>query len=391
MQGDQTKFLIQAVKSNDVDAVDRLVRDGADLNAVSDWWGPGFGTRKVGQEVARLLVEKGARLTIHAAAGLGLLDRLSEMLAAEPSLIDAKGGDGCHPLHFSRDLPTARLLLEHGARVDARDDDHDSTPAQWLIGDVPEVSRLLLERGAPADIFLAVALGDRAAVEKLVCQNPACVAYRIGRNPPFPGLGYNGRGGTIYQWTLAFNSYPHQIALAKGHEALFDFLYEHSDTVTRLLVNCVLARRSEAEAIVAANPGIVAALPEADLQLPALYCWETNLNYDAVKLMLDIGFPVDHPERNHGHTPLHNAAWAGAADLVDLLIERGAPVDIVDPGYNSTPLGYAWHDCFVEKRHPEGEFARVFESLLTAGSPWDPSRYPTGDAAIDAVLKPRLP
>ena len=64
---------------------------------------------------------------MHAAAGLGLIDRLDEMLAGDPSLIDAKGGDGCTPLHFARDVATAALLLKHGARVDARDEDHEST------------------------------------------------------------------------------------------------------------------------------------------------------------------------------------------------------------------------------------------------------------------------
>jgi len=42
---------------------------------------------------------------------------------------------------------------------------------------------------------------------------------------------------------------------------------------------------------------------------------------------------------------------------------RGRPVDIRDPGYDATPLGYALYDCLVEKRHPEGEFARVVKAL----------------------------
>jgi ankyrin repeat protein len=87
--------------------------------------------------------------------------------------------------------------------------------------------------------------------------------------------------------------------------------------------------------------------------------------------MLDIGFPVAHPETSHGYSPLHHAAWAGSADLVDLLIARGHPVDLVDPTYHATPLGFAIHDCTIEKRHPEGEFKRVVKSLIDAGSPWD--------------------
>ena len=103
--------------------------------------------------------------------------------------------------------------------------------------------------------------------------------------------------------------------------------------------------------------------------------------------MLDLGFPVAHLEHSHGYSPLHNAAWCGHAALVDLLIARGHPVDLVDPRFNATPLGYAIHDCLVEKRHAEGNFAHVVESLLKAGSPWDRSLYPTGDTQLDDVFR----
>jgi ankyrin repeat protein len=372
------------------DMAERVLTLGTDLEMVGKWWGRGMGLRQVDQVVAKFLVEHGARLTVHAAAGLGLVGRLEQMLDDDPSLIDAKGGDGCTPLHFARDCPTARLLLSRGARVEARDDDHDSTPVQWLIGDAPEVAHLLLERGATPDIFLAAALGDIALAERLVATDRACLSNRIGKAPEFPPLGHQHRGGTIYQWTLAFNSYPHQVALLKGHTALFDYFFENSDTTTRFLVSCLLARRTDAEAIASRNAGLVASLPSVDLELLARYCWETNLNYPAVELMLDLGFPLTHPETSHGYTPLHNAAWAGAANLVELLLQRGHPVDIVDPTYHATPFGFAMHDCLVEKRHPEGEFARVFELLLDARSPWNALCYPTGDADVDRVLRPRL-
>jgi len=391
MGSEPRDLLIDALKSGDMSAVETLVERHPDLiNAAGQWWASGLYTRQVAPELATFLVDRGADLSVHAAAGFGLTDRLERMLIADASLIDAKGCDGCTPLHFSRNIETADLLLRHGARIDARDEDHESTPAQWLIGDAPEVSRFLLDHGATPDIFMAAALGDRSLAERLIHANPASLTHRIGKDLEVPPLGYKGRGGTIYQWTLAFNSYPHQIALRKGHDALFDFLYTSSDTTTRLLVDCVLARRTEAEAIVARHPDIISSLPPADLELVARYCWETNTNYEAVKLMLDLGFPVAHPERSHGYSPLHNAAWAGSADLVDLLIERGHPVDLVDPTYNATPLGFAIYDCTVEKRHPEGEFGRVVRSLLQAGSPWDPKVYPTGDAQVDEVFKQRI-
>ena len=367
--------------------LEALLRDHPELpESVGNSWASGFSTEHIPSDVARFLVERGAPLTIHSAAAFGLIDSLASMLEANPSLIDARGGDGCTPLHFARDLPTAEFLVSRGANIDARDEDHDSTPAQWRIGKAPEISRYLLEQGAAPDIFLAAALGDLDLAARLVSENPLCVAYRIGRLPDFPPNGHNGRGGTILQWTLAFNSYPHQIALLKGHQNLFDFLYEKSDPQTRLLVCCVLGRRQQAEAIARQHPGMVAALPVVDLELLPRYCWETNLNYDAVHLMLDLGFPVAQTEPSHGYSPLHNAAWCGDAALVDLLISRGHPVDLIDPGYKATPLGYALHDCLVEKRHPEGDFPRVVESLLRAGSPWDPSVFPTGHGPLDKVL-----
>jgi len=65
-------------------------------------------------------------------------------------------------------------------------------------------------------------------------------------------------------------------------------------------------------------------------------------------------------------------------------------VNLRDPGYDATPLQYALYDCLVEKRHPEGEFARAVKLLLDAGSSVTGVKYPTGNAAIDEVLQPYL-
>jgi ankyrin repeat protein len=383
------RALLQKALQSDapITTLEALIHEQPDLpEAIGKSWADGFGVDQIPPPIARFLVDRGAKLSVHAAAGFGFTDSLADLLRGDPLLVNAKGGDGCRPLHFARDVATAQFLLDHGAEIDYRDDDHDSTPAQWRVGKAPEVSRFLLDRGAAPDIFLATALGDVDLAATLVSRNPGCVAHRIGRLPDFPPIGHQGRGGTILQWTLAFNSYPHQIALLKGHHRLFDFLYENSDPQTRLLVCCVLARREDAEAIVRLHPAMVGNLPSLDLELLPRYCWETNTNYEAVRLMLDLGFPIAHTESSHGFSPLHNAAWSGDAALVDLLISRGHPVDIIDPRYNATPLGYAIHDCVVEKRHPEGDFARVVELLLKAGSPWQLSMYPTGDQRIDEVI-----
>jgi ankyrin repeat protein len=377
---------VPAVRS--VGMADLLLAHGLTTEMVAEWWAPGFGLSHVSPEVAEHLMERGAAVTVHTLAALGLKDRLREMVDRRPDLVHAKGGDGCRPLHFARDVPTAQCLLEHEAELDPRDDDHDSTPAQWRIGDAPDVTRLLLGRGAKADIFMAAGLGDLSLAKQLVADDLLSTTFRIGNNAgPFPGLGFQKRGGTIYQWTLGFNLSPHEIAFHRGHQELFRFLMDHTPARQRLLVACMLADRSLATDIVARSPGVLGELDEEDHSLLAKCCWETNLNRNAVRLMLDLGFPVDAPERNHGYLPLHNAAWCGDPELVSLLLEHGHPVDRRDPTYHATALGFALHSFLVAKRHPDAPFPRVVELLLAAGVPVDEKQYPTGNAEIDALLR----
>jgi len=378
--------LLAGVRS--VGMADLLIRHGLTPAMVSDWWAPGFGLNEVSSSVAEHLINCGAVVTPHAAAALGLAGRLRDVLDRQPELVHAKGGDGGRPLHFCRNVETARLLVDRGAELDARDDDHDSTPAQWRIGDAPEVTRFLLGSGARPDIFMAAALGDPELAKKLIRGNPACTTYRIGNNKgPFPGIGFKARGGTIYQWTLAFNQSPQEVAHHHGHQELFDLLLSHTPPRQRLLVACMLANRSMAGDVVALSPGLIDELDDEDLALLAKCCWETNLNREAVRLMLDLGFPIDTPEFNHGYQALHNAAWCGDAELVELLLQRGHPVDRRDPNHHSTALGFAIHSCVVARRHPEGDFPRVVRLLLEAGTPLDDRQYPSGHTGIDAAIQ----
>src|SRR5260370_20390612 len=105
------------------------------------------------------MVQQNADQAVHEAARAGLADKLAEMLAMDTSLIDAKGIDARTPLHCAGTVAVAALLLDHGARIDARDEGHDSTPAQWRIGESPAAARFPFEGGAQAGIFLAAAPG----------------------------------------------------------------------------------------------------------------------------------------------------------------------------------------------------------------------------------------
>jgi ankyrin repeat protein len=67
------------------------------------------------------LIERGATVDVHTAAHLGMLERLKELVSANPELVHARGSDGQTPLHFAPTIETARYLLDHGAEINARD------------------------------------------------------------------------------------------------------------------------------------------------------------------------------------------------------------------------------------------------------------------------------
>jgi ankyrin repeat protein len=103
-------------------------------------------------EAARRLAEA-AELDVFEAASLGDVARLGELLAGDPTLAKARSDDDFTALHYAAffDGPdAARLLLEHGADVDAFADNeigvHPLNSA--AAAGRREVAAILLEHGA---------------------------------------------------------------------------------------------------------------------------------------------------------------------------------------------------------------------------------------------------
>ena len=389
---------LAAAKRN-LPLVDLLLSYGADLNLKSTWWAGGFGLLEhdITPGEAAPLIARGAAVDVFAAAHLGMVDRLRALVDGDPSLVHARGGDGKTPLHCARTVEIARCLIERGADVDARDVDHESTPAQYLVRDAPDVAKLLVAHGASTDIFLAIALHDTALVERCLREDGEALEHRIGRGrfqvahdgrrAASPGE-IGDRRGDIYRWVLCANISALEAADRFGTPDIVELLLARATPAQRLLAMCAKADRPAAEAVVKAHPTLVAALGRDEMR--AIADKASDGNTAAVTLMLDLGFDQRVTGPNGGDA-LHWAAFHGNAEMVRALLRRDPPIGARDGCYGGTPLGWCIHgavDGWARARG--GDYPATLRLLLDAGETFEPSALPTGRDDVDAVLRERL-
>ncbi|MFL5630444.1 MAG: ankyrin repeat domain-containing protein, partial [Gemmatimonadaceae bacterium] len=173
--------------ANDAAMVDVLLEFGADPNRRSDWWAGGFhALYSATGAAADKLIAAGAVPDACAAAHLDRRDLLASIISADPARVYERGGDGQTPLHFATSRAVVDMLLAAGADIDARDVDHRSTAAEWMLEQKRgagrfDLARYLVERGASADIFLAAALGLSDRVRTMLQGNPKLLDLRTGQ------------------------------------------------------------------------------------------------------------------------------------------------------------------------------------------------------------------
>lgn len=151
-----------------------------------------------------------------AACGSGDLTALRELLAREPDLVRQRH-KGTTGLHLAVNRPAAvRLLLEHGADPNARDEGDNALPLHFAAGSAPlesvrllldagsevhgvgdlhriepigwatvfstarrDVVDLLVERGARHHVFSAISLGDLDLLRRVVEREPDAITRRL--------------------------------------------------------------------------------------------------------------------------------------------------------------------------------------------------------------------
>jgi hypothetical protein len=110
------------------------------------------------------------------AADSGLVERVRQLLADRPDLIDARDGDGATALHhaaFHGHQDLVRFLVASGAELNVRDAEHHATPTGWAIHYLRELGGLLAIE--IEDVLYAIERHDAAWVDRLVRRHPALI------------------------------------------------------------------------------------------------------------------------------------------------------------------------------------------------------------------------
>jgi ankyrin repeat protein len=388
--------LFAAVQRGDRATIDALLRAGADIRKRTEWWAGGFGVLDdCDPGMVEFLTERGALLDAHSASRLGMMpklrEKLRELVTADPSVVHARGGDGQTPLHFASTVEVAEFLLANGADIDARDVDHESTPAQYMLRvehkrhdprDRQDVGRYLVSRGCRTDILMAAALGDRDLVRRHLDSDPACIRMSVSEEW-FPKQDPRA-GGTIYIWTLGANRTAHAVARDFGHEDVFELLAERTPEDLKLALACELGDEAVFHEFLLKHPDAAKTLSETDLR--KLTTAAQSNNTKAVRLMLEAGWPVD-TQGEMGATALHWAGFNGNAEMAREILRFRPTLELKSREYEGAALAWAVYGSGNGWHRDTGDYVGTIRALLEAGATLPPhaEELEPSEAVLEAL------
>ena len=312
--------------------------------------------------------------------------------------VDAEDDNRSTPLHVISkhgNVKAARLLLEHGARVDARDNDQ-STPLHLASrnGNV-EAVRLLLERGADVHalndkrstpLHFASQSGNVEAVRLLVEHGADIHALDGNRSTP---LHFASESGNAETARLLVEKGADVRTLDNNHSTPLHFISQYGDDgATRVLLQhgAVVDTRDNSDStplhvasqcgnakvarLLLENGANIHARNKDDQTPQQLLLTMGNdqpsyFDINTIRFFLERGADVDAVDNNHS-TLLHKASYIWNVDVAQLLLERGANIDARNEK-GHTPLYRVLVD-FDADDDPWGPYFDTIQLLLGHGA-----------------------
>lgn len=186
--------VFEAISSGDLDRLKALVATDAAAAVARD--GQGVSALMMSlyhrrREMADVLLQSGLELDVFEAAALGRVKRLSQLIDADSTLVNAWSPDGFSTVHlaaFFAQAETARLLITRGANVAAvaKNDLMVQPLHSAVAGGSVEVVTLLLEAGAPVNAKQQAGFTALQAAAKSNGLDMARVLLRFGADPNQP-------------------------------------------------------------------------------------------------------------------------------------------------------------------------------------------------------------
>ena len=330
-------FLWDAISYNDVAKAKMLITLGADVNQKNGLGNPiiHHAVSEGNQEIVELLIAKGAD-------------------------VNAKGQFDRVALHYANKKGMAKILLAHGAIVDATTN-YGEPPLHWAAQgvngfgkqvDLVEFSDVLIEYGADVNKKTGAGRSYKVPLNYAAESNNLPVAKLLiargadvegGGSSPLSSAGVNGDFVEVAQFLVENGAnvntpsptgwYPLMTAAGRGNIKVTNFL---------------LAQGADPNA--ADRAGFTALYSAAGSD----YCAST------AEALLSKG-AAPNAKTIHGFTALHQASSQSAAKVIEILLAHRADVNAVDND-NVTPLNQAIRYGNNDKRK------EVVEILLKGGA-----------------------
>jgi ankyrin repeat protein len=254
-----------------------------------------------------------------------------------------------------------RLLLEHASNVA----ETTALAAPISTGDTEGV-RLLLQSGANPNTPLPSELNG-------VEEPTTCAAIRA--DGPIELIGLLLEAGADPNASGPDGFTLDQLAARRGRSDVVQLLRRYgarpsATDVDHFLAACLHADRPAAQRLL--DDGRVRSDQLTDRDHAALYRAAEIGNSAAVRLMIDLGFPIDARGGDDGGTALHAAAYNGSDTVARVLADRGADLEARDTTWDSTPLVWAKVGSSTRPTHnPDADWVAVVLTLLAAGAATD--------------------